>query len=226
MENNATVKIIYTLLKSCEEYRSDANCAECEKRETSECNSKSCKWHYIPSEKGGRALWGVDYLLGQILRQIDVPDERRHLSDKAQELWGRLEIGEDIWRYSYQDTVNYDLSAPVSVKRYKGASSQPENGGEVLEGKGHFIFREVFHDEHIVPIGDILESLMSIKKEQLTEEMISDHLDRIRICRMLKSEDREIHKKYKRGCDLDYERIYEKYYREKGVIISEFEEKV
>lgn len=217
MSNNATIEIIYTILKNCEKYKSDANCKECTKNGTTQCNG--CQWHYIPQEKGGRIIWGVDYLLGQIIRQIDVPAERKHLSVGAKEKWKELGFDEkDIWKYNYQDWISCNTS--VTAIKYKGAS---KNGVEVSVAKnGGFTFREVFHDEHIVPIHDILEELFKMPKEQLTHEIISEYLDKIHICRILKSEDRKICPKYKRGCELDYKKIYEKYYVTKGVIIPDF----
>jgi hypothetical protein len=210
MSNNATIEIIYTILKNCEKYRSDANCKECTKNGTTQCKPKKCEWHYIPQEKGGRIIWGVDYLLGQILRQIDVPDERKHVSVGATEKWKELGFDEkDIWKYNYQDAVSCNTSA--TVVKYKGAS---KNGEEVSATEnGGFTFREVFHDEHIVPINDVLEELFKIPKEKLTLEMISEYLDKIHVCRILKSEDRKIHPKYNRGCDLDYKRVYDEIYK-------------
>ena len=222
MSNNATIEIIYTILKNCEEYRSNSNCEKCTKNGTLQCNPKKCEWHYIPQEKGGRIIWGVDYLLGQILRQIDVPDERKHLSVGAIEKWKELGFDEkDIWKYNYQAWVSCNTS--VTVIEYKGAS---KNGVEVSVAKnGGFTFREVFHDEHIVPINDILEELFKIPKEQLSHDIISEYLDKIHICRMLKSEDRNIHPKYNRGCDLDFKRVYDEIYKKCGVTILDFENK-
>ena len=208
MSNNATIEIIYTILKNCEEYKSNINCKKCSKKDSAQCKPKKCEWHYIPQEKGGRIIWGVDYLLGQIIRQIDVPAERKHLSIRAIEKWKELGLKEaDIWNYNYQDWISCNTSA--SVNKYKGAS---KNGESVnVANNGGFKFRDVFHDEHTVPIHDILEELFNIPKEQLTHEKISEILDKIHICRILKSEDREIRPKYNRGCELDYKKIYNKY---------------
>lgn len=224
MSNHATIEIIYTILKNCEEYRSDANCEKCTKKGTTRC--KDCKWHYIPQEKGGRIMWGVNYLLGQILRQIDVSNERKHLSVGAINKWEELGLKEtDIWEYNYQDWVSCNLSKKVVIEEYIGSSSKPKEPKTELIGNCGFKFRNVFHDEHIVPIHDILETLFMIPKDQLTHEIISEYLDKIHICRMLKSEDRNIHPKYNRGCDLDFERIYDEIYKKCGVTILDFENK-
>lgn len=224
MSNNATIEIIYTILKNCEEYKSDANCKECTKKDSAQC--KGCKWHYIPQEKGGRIIWGVDYLLGQIFRQIDVPKERKHLSIGAINKWKELGFNEeDIWKYNYQVLVSCNLSKKVVIEEYIGSSSKPKEPKTELTGNCKFKFRNVFHDEHIVPINDILEELFKISKEQLTYEKISEYLDKIHICRMLKSEDRNIHPKYNRGCDLDFKRVYDEIYKKCGVTILDFENK-
>ena len=224
MSNNATIEIIYTILKNCEEYRSDANCKECTKNGTTQCKPKKCKWHYIPQEKGGRIIWGVDYLLGQILRQIDVPKERKHLSRGAMEKWNALGLDDkNIWEYNYQDWVECNISGEIVIEEYIGSSSKSKE--RKLTGNCGFKFRDVFHDEHIVPINDILEELFKIPKEQLTYEKISEYLDKIHICRILKSEDRNIQPKYNRGCDLDFERVYDEIYKKCGVTILDFENK-
>ena len=214
MSNNATIDIIYTFLKNCEMYRSDANCEECKKRKAAQCNLQKCEWHYIPQEKGGRIIWGVDYLLGQTLRQIDVPKDRKHLSNAAKEKWIELGLKEDdIWNYNYQDQVSCNLSKTVVVDEYVGASKIPKKPQTELIGDCEFKFKNVFHDEHIVPINDILEELFKIPKEQLSHDIISEYLDKIHVCRILKSEDRKIHPKYNRGRDLDFKRIYEEIYK-------------
>ena len=221
MNNNATVEIIYTILKNCKEYRSENNCSTCPKQNSAECKKKSCKWHYIPQGNGGLTLWGVDYLLGQILRQINVPDERKHVSDGAMKKWQELGLNKnDIWKYSYQDWVNCNSSK--TVKECKGASSKFEDVN-VAEAGG-FKFRNVFHDEHIVPIHDILLELFKIPTEELNQEIIIYYLNKIHICRMLKEEDREIHPRYNRGYDLNYKEIYLHIYKPNGVVISNLDQ--
>ena len=218
--DKATIDIIYTFLKNCEEYRSEEKCQACSIRNTEKCKKKSCKWYYIPESNGGHILWGVNYLLGQILRQVHVPPERKHLSTKAIEKWNELGLDkDDIWEYNYQDWVPCTTSAIVDL--YKGASRTFESKA-TSETRG-FVFRAVFHDEHIVPIHDILAELFKIPKEELTHDIIHEYLNKIHICRMLKSEDKEI-KRYNRGYHLDYLEIYRHIYKPKGIEISEFDE--
>lgn len=217
--SNAAVEIIYTILKNCEQYENQENCSECAVKDTAEC--KGCKWLYIPGGNGGHTLWGVEYLLGQIVRQVDVPTENKHISEKAKEKWCALGLDiDDIWKYKYQDTVKYTVSEKIEIEEFKGASKTPLLR-ECL-GNGEFKFRDVFHDEHIVPIHDILKKMIE-EKDRITHEQISNYLNSIHVCRILKSEDRIILPKYNRGYDLDYKKIYENIYKNNGVIIAEFE---
>ena len=220
MINNATIDIIYIILKNCETYKNDRNCSECTKKDTAEC--KGCQWLYIPEENGGKTLWGVEYLLGQIIRQVNIPTERRHLSKKAIEKWEELELEKDkIWDYNYQDKVKCNLSKEVTIEEFIGSSSKSQSNR--LSGDCDFKFRNVFHDEHIVPINDVLNKLLRIPKDQLTHEEISRYLDKLHLCRILKSEDRNIRPKYNRDEDLDFRKIYENIYKKHEVIIPDLE---
>ena len=51
-------------------------------------------------------LWNTHYLLGQVLRQYDVPKERNYVSNKAKELWTKLGIKEDINDFYYKEKLN------------------------------------------------------------------------------------------------------------------------
>ncbi len=205
MAGTATLDIILTMLKNCEPHQD---------------TTSARPYLVIPEKNGGRTLWSAKYLLGQILRQVDVPSERKHLSVQAAKKWKELGLEEqNIWRYHYQDWIT--CRAPIIIERYTGASSEAEPVD--LKKKGGFVFRSVFHDEHIVPINDVLDVFLSIPKEELTHERIAEQLDKIHICRMLKSENFQIRPRYGRGCDQDCKQIYEKYYKPSNVIIPDFE---
>ena len=229
---NATIDIIYTLLKNSEQYENEANCEKCTQKDNGKCKKKNgCKWLYISEENGGHILWGIKYLLGQIIRQVGVPDDRKHLSEKALEKWKKLGLEEnDIWNYNYQDKITVDT--PVCIESFKG--SEKESTTVEINGKGDFAFNDVFHDEHIVPIHDILKELLDLSKDKLTKDKIAEYLDKIHICRILKSEDKAIHPSYNRGYELDYKKIYENIYKnakdKKGnptpVIIPDIEEEI
>ena len=166
----------------------------------------------------GRAytLWNANYLLGQIIRQYRIPESNFYISKRAQELWHQIS-DDDTWNYSYRSKIIVQNEATVIT--YKGASS---DGEQVTLGVGeNFVFNDVFHDEHIVPINVIIKKLKSL--ESYNYENVSQILDQICVCRMLKEEDRRIKEKSKRPCDVKIvvDEIYAKY----GIEIVEREGK-
>ena len=157
---------------------------------------------------GGRtyALWNANYLLGQIIRQYQIPKSNFYISKRAFERWHQISE-DDIWNYSYRSKIV--VQGETVVKKYKGASS---DGEQVTLGTGaDFVFNDVFHDEHIIPINVIIKKLKSL--ESYNYENVSQILDQICVCRMLKEEDRRIKEKSKRPCDVKtvVNEIYAKY---------------
>ena len=79
---------------------------------------------YIESEYKGKTqkIWGVGYLLNQILRQLDVPKERMLVSQEAQKLWNQI-TDEDInnYYYHYKATSKY---SGAEIEKYKGANKR------------------------------------------------------------------------------------------------------
>ena len=56
-------------------------------------------------------------------------------------------------------------------------------------------YNDVFHDEHIIPLEMIINELKEIKKPDINEDtynQVRKILDKIYICKMLKSEDRDL----------------------------------
>ena len=81
----------------------------------------------------------------------------------------------------------------------------------VFQVKGDsFLYREVFHDEHMITICDIINELLNL--EVVSEENVIDILNKIYVCRMLKEEDRNLKPKNHRTTDLKYviEEVYDK----------------
>ncbi len=99
----------------------------------------------------------------------------------------------DFW---YRDKVYNTKDNYVTISKYTGASNTPHEP-EVLKKGESFYYREVFHDEHIVTINDIIDELLSLK--DVTKENVISILDKIYICRMLKSEDRSLYPKRHRS---------------------------
>jgi len=154
---------------------------------------------------------GAKYLLGQTLRQIILPQENIYLSHKADILWKklRIETNDDISDYVWQKRVFNENLKDIEVDTYKGASKTAS--GRTLSKGDYFHFREVFHDEHIIPMKLIIDKLFSL--EELTHDNVMGIINKISICRMLKSEDRKIRERYKRPFSKSevIEDIYLKY---------------
>lgn len=207
---NAVIDIIITFLKNWNSYKEDGKTYEYLGRVSDTYNAECIN------------LWSPRYLLGQILRQI--PVSKKYVSDKAQELWHQL-TDEDIWKYNYQDKVLVTKNKDFIVKKYKGASKTAED----KEGKAvgnSFIFREVFHDEHIIPIAVIIEELLNLKDSEIeiTSERVAKIINKICICRITKEEDRKISPRYKRSADLL--EVYETAYKPNQVKITSLEEEL
>ncbi len=159
--------------------------------------------HFIESEFDGKKIWllNTQYLLNQFLRQINVPQERCLVSQKALEKWKSLVGDEDINKYYYRENVEVKYDGFIS--EYKGAKKNPEPEREVKPGDT-FIFRDLFHLEHVVPISVIIEELCTLyDNDALNYENVDKVISSIYVCRMLKEEDRRIEEKYKRPNNKD-----------------------
>jgi hypothetical protein len=106
------------------------------------------------------------------------------------------------------------------VNKYSGASKNA-----LVESIGKdFIFRDVFHDEHIIPIAVIIEELLKLKDSEITPEKVAKIIDKICICRITKEEDRKITPRYKRSSDLS--EAYETAYKPNQVKITSLEKEL
>ena len=203
---NGAIDIIITFLKNWNSYKENGTTYEYLGKPTDKYDAECID------------LWSPRYLLGQIIRQI--PVTKRYVSDEAQKLWDKL-TDEDIWKYNYRDNVPVkEKSKGFTVKKYKGASKTAE---EQAVGNS-FIFRDVFHDEHIIPISIIVEELLELKGSNITPEKIKEIIDKICLCRITKEEDREIKPRSKRPSNLS--EAYHKVYKPNKVTITLLEEEL
>mgnify|MGYP003319230607 CR=1 FL=1 len=164
---------------------------------------------------GKHAIFGCRYLLNQIIREYELPNDHYLVSEGALAEWKRLGLEkENINKYYYHEIIK--LNGVYKYYRYKGADKTP-----TLEESDWFRFNDIFHLEHIVPIKMIIKRLFELKKNnQLTQENVADTLDKIYICRMLKREDRNIKAKYNRGT-LNYKEIVNTIYKEAGIVVKD-----
>jgi len=137
-------------------------------------------------------IWNTSYLLNQIIRQYNVPAERYLLSEKAKAKWDEI-TDEDITKYYYREKVICKHNN-IEVIEFKGSSKIGVK--RPLNENDSFIYRDVFHNEHVVPVEGIIKELLN--EDNLTYERIDAILKKLYICRMLKEEDRNITEKYHR----------------------------
>lgn len=159
-------------------------------------------------------IYSPKYLLGQIIRQYAVQTKHFYLSASAQSLWSKISQ-DDIWGYSYRDYVKCENEQSVTIYEYRGNESKPFSIRDIAAGDG-FVFNNVFHDEHMIPVNTIIDELTKLKKPDY--DNVIEILDSIYICRILKSEDKLIPRKWKRPFDITA--VFEMY-NEAGITITE-----
>lgn len=155
-------------------------------------------------------IWSCKYLLNQLLRQLHTPKERWYISKKAKELWDKLSPT-PIENYHYNDIVQVVSDASIEVEIYKGNDSHFEK--RTLKSGDKFKFNSVFHEEHIVPINVIIHKLLEL--DNLTYANVESILDKIAMCRILKSEDKLLNKQAKKNRPCDAEEVLKRIYYEK-----------
>lgn len=162
-------------------------------------------------------IWNrsAKYILNQLLRQIKIPKENWYITYKADTLWQQLTT-DRMDDYNYQKKVTLTRNEHLSVTTFKGNSNKP-NVRTLTKGDS-FAFREVFHDEHIIPIKIIINELL--KLDAPTYETVVEILSKISICRMLKTEDRSIYNSHKRNFDLAT--VIETTYLQSGVYVKDY----
>lgn len=166
-------------------------------------------------EPGEKTILGsCNYLLGQVIRQYEIPEDHYFVSKKADALWKQITTEKDIKKFFYHDKIKKDTDGSVTIYEYKGSKKVPvDENGRVLEKGDCFTYNDVFTDEHIVTISDIIAALTDLPVWDYA--FVKGVLDKIYICKMLKSEDRSIKRKVHRF--LDYRETVAKDYKDAGI---------
>lgn len=155
-------------------------------------------------------LEGLHYIIGQTIRQYIIPKRNFHLSKGAKDLWDKLSK-DDIMKYHYRDIVECDIaSGTIKCNSYKGASKTGKN--LFLSRGSKFVFREIFHEDHIVPVSLIWETM---RDNPMTKQSLKTLLDKMHICFLLKEEDRRI--PTTKGRVLDYQKTINDTYTPAGI---------
>lgn len=168
-------------------------------------------------ECDGLKLWNSKYLLNQVIRQYSQPNKYFYVSEKASALWNKITT-KKIMDFFYHDKVELDLAdGSIALKCYTGNSNSytewtPKKGDKLT-------YRDVFHDEHIVPIKVIINELINL--EVLDYKNVKNVLGKIRICKMLKEEDKMIGNKSNRS--LDYIEAFKENYAPAGIVCTNVE---
>lgn len=168
---------------------------------------------------GELKLNGCSYLLNQTIRQYQFPQSHYYVSEKAKKLWDTIS-SDSIFNYTYRDTVTKDVEGEVVIEKFRGGEGKPYATSKIKRGDS-FIFKDVFTDEHIVTVSNIIDELLSLP--EYSYESIENVLNKIYICKMLKSEDRSIQSKKNRSTDYREVVVFE--YDEVGIKLLNFDYK-
>ncbi len=189
-KNSAIIKSILCLLKA---YKTEMGLPETDLRQST--------------------LKSLTYLISQTIRHYVLPKSHYHLSQAAYERWEELS-DEDIMQKHFQDHVFCDKLEGTSRQYplFVGASKKGILTEITEEG---FSFRQMFHEDHIVPVSMIFEQMILMDK--MDAEKVSALLNKMHICTILKEENNRIGRTRDR-C-LDYRKTINKVYTPAGITL-------
>lgn len=172
-------------------------------------------WHLAAQTNDKRACISYEYLIGQSIRQYRVDYYMNcHVSKEANSLWNNLTNSSlDIKLYSYQEKITYNGVNPIIVKEFKGNS----NSFIVrqLNPNDTFIFNNLFHVEHPVPVSFFKDMLLNLDNTSIQD--VDDILKDIHLCWILKEEDKRLPKIVRPN---QYQQVIDQVYNPKGIIIT------
>ena len=168
---------------------------------------------------GELKLNGCSYLLNQTIRQYQFPQSHYYVSEKAKKLWDTIS-SDSIFNYTYRDNVIKDVEGEVVIEKFRGGEGKPYATSKIKRGDS-FVFKDVFTDEHIVTVSNIIDELLSLP--EYSYESIEIVLNKIYICKMLKREDRSIQSKKNRS--TDYREVVVSEYDKVGIKLLNFDYK-
>ena len=161
-------------------------------------------------------LNSLHYLLGQSVRQYDIPLKNYHISQAALERWEQLST-DRIEKYHYRDMVKCDnLTKSYRFKLFKGAGKSGTY--RKLHPNSSFVFRDMFHEDHVIPVSLILKELIKIKT--IDENSIKEQLNKMHICIILKEEDRVLGRTINRT--TNFANTIKNVYNPKGILLSNY----
>ena len=130
---------------------------------------------------GSMCLGGCSYLLNQTIRQYQISKSHYFISEKAFDLWNKIST-DDIFKYTYRDKVVKNTEDEVSIDKYKGSEKKPFKESLSIKKGDSFIYNDVFTDEHIVTVSNIIDELLNLPTYDYVS--ITKILDKIYICKI------------------------------------------
>lgn len=135
-----------------------------------------------------RELRSLNYLIGQVIRQYDIPMSNVHVSGGAASLWNKL-TSANMNDYWYKESVVCDnLLGQITCLFYKGSvkvgESAPIHKGDT------FCFNDLFHVDHVVPVSIIKQELLNL--DVVDYSSVMNVLNKMHLCKILKEEDRKL----------------------------------
>lgn len=132
------------------------------------------------------------YLINQTIRLYILPEGHMYASYKAETLWNEI-TSDDMSRRGYRDRVKADkVNGPTPLYRYKGSNKKSEKAPYSLCPNKTFVFNDIFHEDHIIPVCYFVDKLLRLTESELSEERVEKILDGMYIAKILKEEDRKL----------------------------------
>lgn len=159
----------------------------------------------------------LKYLLNQSIREYDILPDHRHLSKGAEGLWKKLmPTTENIMKYHYKQMVDCKNHSTNVVELHLYTGNNRKTFKTIilkLGDKYKFEFRQVFHEEHVIPVQAIVDHLVQQDVNTLNAESIKELLDeKLHICVILKDEDGRLPKTKRES--FDYQTIIDTVYKD------------
>jgi len=177
----------------------------------------------------GNAKVDTSYLLSQIIRQYCIPSSNLRESVKARQLWNSL-TSEPMSCYFYKEYFVADkLTQPMSIQTFKG-SNRKSAVTRIIQPNEKVAFNEVFVCEHLIAVSDVIKALRFVYQQNTpyVRQQVIDILDKMCVCKLLRTEDRSIKKSCHRITTNDlvsrssswcFSNLYNTYYVPVGIII-------
>ncbi|MBR6021746.1 MAG: hypothetical protein IK066_04940 [Kiritimatiellae bacterium] len=153
----------------------------------------------------------LKYLISQSIRQYALPKAHYHLSRGAHARWEKLSI-EDIMQKNEQDHVFCDKLEGCS-RQYRLFVGAERTGTPTMITEEGFIFRQMFHKDHVIPVSMIFEKMVTM--DHADAQKIRTLLNTMHICTILKEEDHRIGRT--KGRSLNYRKTIDDVYTPAGI---------